>query len=49
MQQYLEKWKFIRLYQSFQGLKFVCRAHKQWINEVRMQLQSKKTLAIFKS
>ena len=46
---YLERWKFIKLYQTFQGLKFVCRAHKQWIQEVRHRLENNRRLSIFKN
>jgi hypothetical protein len=33
--QFVDRWNFVKLYQSFEGLKFVTRAHKEWISQVR--------------
>lgn len=46
---YITRWNFIKLYHSFQGLKHVCKAHKQWISEVRSNFLSKKLNAIIQN
>lgn len=47
--QYVERWNFVKLFHSFEGLKFVCRAHKQWIFEVRNKLKEHQIAGIFKN
>lgn len=49
MKSYLERWKFVRLYQTFQGLKYVCKAHKQWIEEVKKRLEGNRSANIIKN
>ncbi|OMJ92260.1 hypothetical protein SteCoe_5031 [Stentor coeruleus] len=46
---YITRWNFIRLYHTFQGLKHVCKAHKQWISEVRSNFLSKKLSIIIQN
>jgi hypothetical protein len=49
IKQFAERWKFIKLYQTFQGFKFVCKAHRQWIKEVKDRVQSNKKIFYFKN
>lgn len=43
------RWELVHLYQVFQGLRYVCRAHKKWIQEVRRELVRRRTRSYFKS
>lgn len=47
--QYVERWNFVKLYHSFEGLKFVTKAHKQWICEVRKKFSYNKLNGIFRN
>jgi hypothetical protein len=47
--QYVERWNFVKLYHTFEGLKFVCKAHKQWIFEVRNRLKEHQMAGIFRN
>lgn len=47
--QYVERWNFVKLYHTFEGLKFVCKAHKQWILEVRNKLKEHQIAGIFRN
>jgi hypothetical protein len=41
------RWELVHLYQVFQGLRYVCRAHKKWVQEVRRELVRRRTRSYF--